>query len=147
MGPINMQSSRAQLVKTRETGIDPAGIILGLLEGLSSDELRRIIGVSGLTIDWQLSKGENHSHMTRIRAYIPKVQAGLGRLSEDDRFHVLAMIAKEMCSRGDDTSECMTVSLQEIGWQLSTCSNTSVRTPVAPIANTPMIRDKNFLPI
>ncbi len=77
-----MQSRRAQLSRTRETSLDPVGVILSLLEELSADEFRRIVSLTGLSVDWQLSKVESFSHSTRKRAYIPKVQAALGLLAE-----------------------------------------------------------------
>jgi hypothetical protein len=88
-----MQSRRPQLSKTRDTNLDPVGVILSLLEELSADEFRRIVSLSGLSVDWQLSKVENFSLSTRKRAYIPKVQAALGLLAEEERLQVLAMIA------------------------------------------------------
>jgi hypothetical protein len=140
-----MQSPQAQLTRTRETSLDPAGVILSLLEELSADEFRRIIGLSGLSVDWQLSKGDSFSHTTRKRAYIPKVQAALGLLAEEDRLQVLAMIATEMRNRPGDLGERMTASLQAIGWHLLDSLQTPAEEHTAPSANTPMTRDKNLV--
>jgi hypothetical protein len=140
-----MQSRRPQLSKTRDTNLDPVGVILSLLEELSADEFRRIVSLSGLSVDWQLSKVENFSHSTRKRAYIPKVQAALGLLAEEERLQVLAMIAGELGSKPGDLGQRMATNLEAIGWQLSDSPQTPGETQATPKANTPMTRDKHLM--
>jgi len=140
-----MQSPRAQLSRTCETSPDPAGVILSQLEELSADDFRRIISLSGLSVDWHLSKSESFSHATRKRAYIPKVQAALGVLTEEDRLQVLAMVATETCNRPGDLGQRMTEILQTIGWRLSASHHTSDEADASPKPNTPMTRDKNLM--
>jgi hypothetical protein len=140
-----MQSPRAQLSRTRGTSLDPASVIISLLEELSADEFRQIIGLSGLSVNWQLSKEESYSHATRKRAYVPRVQAALGALTEEDRLNVLAMVATEMCNRPGDLGQRMAVSLQAIGWRHLPKYHLSEDATGNSPPQGPMIRDKHLM--
>lgn len=140
-----IQSPRARLSKTRETSLDPVGVVLSLLEELSADEFRRIVSQSGVSVDWQLSNVESYSHSTRKRAYVPKVQAALGLLAEAERLQVLGMIARELAGKPGDLGQRMATNLEAIGWQLSDSPQTPSETQATPKANTPMTRDKHLM--
>jgi hypothetical protein len=89
-----------------------------MMQELSSDEICRIIGLSGLQVDWNLTKDQSYSHSTRKRAYLPKIQNAYKELSDDKKLAAAWIVAEEI--RRIDNALVLKINhrLSLIGWEI-----------------------------
>lgn len=73
---------------TEKEDLHPWGVISSCLFELSSDEVSRVIGLTGLQVDWMLTKEEAFSHATRNRAYLTKIQSAYKLLTDGNKLRV-----------------------------------------------------------
>ena len=101
-----------------KTDLHPWPIILSMLQEISSDEICRIIGLSGLQVNWNLTKDQSYSHTTRKRAYLPKIQNAYEALSDDKKLSAAWIVVEEI-RRIDNTLVLKINSkLSIIGWEI-----------------------------
>lgn len=98
--------------------LHPWPIILSSLQALSSDDICRIVGLSGLQVDWNLTREEAHSHNTRKRAYLPKIQAAYNALYDDKKLAVIWLLVEELRKTNQQLISDMNTQLAVIGWQI-----------------------------
>lgn len=96
--------------------LDPWPVVCGFLTELWSDDVVTIINKAGLRVDWTLTEEQDHSHKTRLRAYMPRILAAYERLPNDRRLVVAALVAKDLAGGDPDRSAAMSARLHEIGW-------------------------------
>jgi hypothetical protein len=98
--------------------LHPWPIILSMLQELSSDEICRIIGLSGLQVNWNLTKDQSFSHTTRKRAYLPKIQSAYEELSDEKKLSAAWIVAEEIRRIDDDLVSKINSRLSLIGWEI-----------------------------
>lgn len=98
--------------------LHPWGVISSFLFELPSDEVCRIIGLTGLPVDWNLTREEAYSHTTRKRAYLPRVQASFETLSEDKKLIVAWIIISELVKKDTESISQLNSQLALIGWKV-----------------------------
>jgi len=99
-----------------EQDLDPWRVILGYLFELDSYKIPGIIDMSGLVVEWTLSKRENHSHKYRNDAFRPRINATYEALSKTDRLRVAYIIVEQLALK--NLGEKLNTNLQKIGWRL-----------------------------
>lgn len=98
--------------------LHPWGVVLGILAGLSSDDVVQVVSTTGLQVDWRLTPREAGSHKTRIRAYLPRIQEAYAALSADKQLVVAALVAVELTQVSPDRVQYLRSRLSKIGWNL-----------------------------
>ena len=99
--------------------LHPWPIILSMLQELSSDEICRIIGLSGLQVNWNLTKEQSFSHTTRKRAYLPKIQCAYDILTDENKLSAAWIVAEEIRRIDDALISKINSKLYLIGWEIS----------------------------
>jgi hypothetical protein len=98
--------------------LHPWPVIQSFLSDLnSSDELVRLISRAGIEIEIQLEHPANHSHKTRIRAYLPRIQKAIGAFDEDEKLRITAVIAHELVKK-EELADHLRSALERIGWTI-----------------------------
>lgn len=98
--------------------LHPWPIIQSYLQELSSDEISRIIGMSGLQVDWNLTEEQAYSHSTRKRAYLPRIQSAYNSLSDEKKLTVAWLVAKELKGINPELVDRVNSQLSLIGWEI-----------------------------
>lgn len=107
--------------KARQTRLAAWPVISSLLFDIaSSDTVCSIAGIAGLEVDWTISGAEAFSHLTRNRAYRPKVEAAYKNLDATDQATVLSIIAAELGKRYPQQLETIRSTLARVGWTIKT---------------------------
>lgn len=102
-----------------EAELHPANALLARLERLKdSDTFRTILLRAGVSFDDALTQRDNYSHKTRIRAWLPRVQASLRGLQPGDRDKATEAMAWAMISGGLAESGELTTELANLGLRL-----------------------------
>ena len=104
----------------RKQELDPWRVIFSFLPKLSSDEITLIVGRTGLPVDWTLNEHEDYSHMTRIRAYMPRIIEAYSKLEDQEKLRAAWIITKEITDNREDISQKMNEALRAIGWKIET---------------------------
>jgi Hypothetical protein (DUF2513) len=128
------------IYRTRETQLDSWPVISSILfEIATSDDVPSIFGIAGLKVDWSLTKTESFSHLTRKRAYRPRVDQAFSNLDEKDKTTVLALTVAELARKYPAQIATLRKALSRIGWTLKTAT-----IPDQQERTTPMRRDKEL---
>lgn len=116
--------------------LHPGPIVTSYLYAMKSDAVVRIVGRVGLIVDWALTKEQSYSEKTRLRAYIPRIEAALQTLDERDRMLVTQNVAAEIFRVSPEMMEPLNKALEKIGWQIAdgelTTQNLSIREAFFP---------------
>lgn len=117
--------------KTFGEELHPWGVISSILSDLTSDEIVKIICLTGLKVDWLLTKEASYSNKTRIRAFLIKIENAYKILSHENKLLVAWIVAKELVNQGDDYRKRLEDALATIGWRLDsgrlTTDNVDIR--------------------
>lgn len=84
---------------------DPWAILFSYLLELRSDDVVKAVSQAGLNVDWNLNEREAYSHLTRIRAYTPRIQTAYNALGPEAKASAFAVLAAEVVRlhpRSDD---------------------------------------------
>ena len=109
-----------QIYRNRETQLEPWPVISSILfEIATSDDVSSIFGIAGLNVNWNCSKAESFSHLTRKRAYRPRVEAVYSQLNEKDKTTVLSLIVLELAKKYPLQFKSLAQALSRIGWILN----------------------------
>lgn len=128
------KSSTNNFVVTSDEGnLHPWPVILSVLLELPSDEVCSIIGLTGLHVDWTLTKAEAYSHTTRKRAYLPKIQKAYDNVPNENKLIVAWNAVSEILKRDDDSIEKLNPQLEKIGWKIENNHLTPVAVQVKEI--------------
>jgi hypothetical protein len=98
--------------------LHPWPVVFGFLSGLSSDVLVKVISRVGLQVAWRLTDKENYSHTTRVRAYLPRIQAAYEALPGDKQLVVAALVAAELAKEYPKRTGELSSQFSRIGWRL-----------------------------
>ncbi|MCG2829777.1 MAG: DUF2321 domain-containing protein [Desulfobacteraceae bacterium] len=98
--------------------LNPWPVILSFLQELPSDDVCRIIGLSGLQIDWTLTKEQAYSHTTRKRAYLPRIQSAYKKMPEEKKLIIAWLVASELSKHDNELIEKLNLQLEKIGWKI-----------------------------
>lgn len=99
--------------------LHPAPIVTSYLYAMKSDAVVRIVGRVGLIVDWALTKEQSYSEKTRLRTYIPRIDAALQTLDERDCMLVARNVAAELFRESPETMAPLNMALGKIGWQIA----------------------------
>jgi hypothetical protein len=128
--------------RARETQLGSWPVISSILFDIAtSDDIPSIFGLAGLTVDWSLSTTESFSHLTRKRAYRPRVEAAYSQLDAKDKSIVLALTVAELARKYPAQITLLKNALFRIGWILTAVPTTNSQQH-KEIAN--MKRDKEL---
>lgn len=98
--------------------LHPWSVIFSVLLDLQSDEIVQVIGLAGLNVDWTLTAAQSYSHMTRKRAYLPRIQAAYEELPDEEKLVVASVVANEVASKAENHATKLNAALAKIGWKL-----------------------------
>ena len=98
----------------------PLPVVVSALFEQSSDTIVDIIGLCGVDVDWTLTKEEAYSHITRKRAYRPRIQTAFAVMSPESKLRIAWIIATELMSRDETIHKTLTMRLNPVGWKLAT---------------------------
>lgn len=105
--------------KTRETQLHAWPAILSILfEIATSDDIPAIFGMAGLTVNWRLAPPDAFSHLTRKRAYRPRVETAFSLLEKQDKVTVQALTVAELVRKYPAQVPQVIRVLSRIGWSL-----------------------------
>lgn len=108
------------IYRTRDTQLNSWPVISSILFDIAtSDDVPSIFGMAGLTVDWSLSKIESFSHLTRKRAYRPRVEVAYSQLDDKDKSIVLALVVGELARKYPAQITLLRNALSRIGWILT----------------------------
>jgi hypothetical protein len=97
--------------------LDPWRVIRSFLSRLRSYDVPDVLDRTGLSVDWSLTKRQDHSHAMRWAAYRPRIDAAYQALARaDERLRVAFILAHELAERG--LRDELSAALKEIGWEL-----------------------------
>ena len=102
------------MTSINSTILDPWGPISGILFGLDSDEVQRIVELAGLTPDWTLDEKQALFNTTRKRVFRARIGEAYSRLSDDKKRIFVLNAARELFRRGNQKR--LNELLQSIGW-------------------------------
>lgn len=77
-----------------------------------------IIGLSGLQVDWGLTKEQAYSHTTRKRAYLPRIQKAYEKIPDKKKLIIAWMVASEFSKSDNKLLEELNLQLEKIGWKI-----------------------------
>jgi len=99
---------------------NPVPVIIALLSGIAkSDKIIEIIQQSGISIDLTLDPKDNFSNMTRIRAYLPRVEDIFRKSNTQDALHALTVTSGTMIQHYPEMEQKICDKLRAIGWEYS----------------------------
>lgn len=102
--------------KENYTGLHPFPVILGVISGLNnSDILVDVINRSGLQVNWG---APGYSHTTRIREYIPCIQAAYANVSEAEKLALASLVVDDLAQRYTSAYEQVKLRIEKIGWRI-----------------------------
>ena len=83
-----------------------------------SDLVQSVIGLAGLEVQWPVWDG---THKTRIRAYIPIIQAAYDALENEEKGRFAERVAKGLLTSQIviETKEHLVERLEDIGWTIT----------------------------
>jgi hypothetical protein len=99
--------------------LHPWPIVSSFVGELDPDVLVKIIGRSGLRIDLVLPKEQAYSAKTRRREYIPRVNAAVDELSEEDGILATRNLARELIRHEASLEQSLNEALVKIGWKIA----------------------------
>lgn len=121
---------------TSMAGLHPWSVISSVLGGLQSDEVVRVIDRAGLKVNWTLTAAQSYSHLTRKRAYLPRIQAAYEELPDEEELVVASIVASTLAGKGENYAAELNSALSKIGWKLEsgelTTDSVSVREQFFP---------------
>ena len=102
-----------------KANLHPWGVIYSCLLELSSDEICAIIDLTGLQVDWNLTRDQSYSDKTRKRAYRQKIYSAYQNLFEDEQLQVAWIVANELANRDKEFTNNLNSKLTKIAWKYS----------------------------
>jgi hypothetical protein len=104
--------------------LHPWGIIFDYIMNLSSDQICRIIDLTGLQVNWTITAEQEFSDKTRKRAYRSKISSAYNQLDENEKLLTTQNIVNQLSQEGD-LSEKLNGQLDKIGWTIVSGTLTS----------------------
>jgi hypothetical protein len=104
------------MVKT-QAELHPFPVISSYLFKLTTDEIIKIFGLTGLNIDWDFANIESSTNVARKRVYIPRIQAAYNKLSDEKKL-IVAWIIGTALAKQTDIADDLKNALSHIGWKL-----------------------------
>jgi hypothetical protein len=100
------------------TKYDPWGPISStLFSTRDSDFVQQTIDLTGVGVQWpRLDEKADHSHLTRIRAFRPAIQAAYSELADEQKGQFAGIVAKQL---GGLMNQQIVASLNDIGWTIT----------------------------
>jgi len=99
---------------------NPVPVILSILTGIAkSDEIVQIIQESGISIDLSLSPKDDFSNLTRIRAYIPRIEKVFRATESSEALHTLTVTSGTIIQNYPEKETEIREKLNRIGWDYS----------------------------
>ncbi|KPD19650.1 hypothetical protein ADM96_04150 [Burkholderia sp. ST111] len=93
-------------------------MIIGVVAARKNSELLlELVSATGLRFDPTLSKAEAYSHMTRVRALLPKIIAGYDELAESEAVSAANGLAAAL-EKEPDVLDAVCSALRPIGWDI-----------------------------
>lgn len=100
-------------MNAKRAALDPFRALIGVLERRGdSDKIRVTANVAGLIFDSSLSEKDAYSHMTRIRALVPRILKAYDALDEQDQLSVARTV---LISTNDGEIDA---TLEKLGWSV-----------------------------
>ncbi|KPQ43798.1 MAG: hypothetical protein MPEBLZ_01672 [Candidatus Methanoperedens nitroreducens] len=101
------------------SSLNPLPVILSFLGELDSDQFLEIVNRSGISINLNLSREEKFSHKTRIRAYIPRLNAAICEMSHPNSLHAIQLLFSNLLALFPGKLVEIQSRLQQIGWKIT----------------------------
>lgn len=102
-----------------DSSLNPLPIILSFLGEIDCDQFLEIVNRSGISIDLNLSPEEKFSHKTRIRAYIPRLNAAIYNMNHPRSLHAIQLLFSHLLSLFPEKLDEIQSRLQQIGWKIT----------------------------
>lgn len=127
---------------------NPLPLVLSMIADASnSDVFLQIINGSGIQIDLNLSRNEDFSHTTRIRAYKPRVSEVLKEAENNDALITINLLIGNFIERFPDKKDTIDSKLKMIGWEFSENTLQPVSEDVIELFFSPGLRHSAYTKI